>query len=58
MKRKFPNLENRVKQEPIANLAISAVTVAELEYGIAKSQYPENQTVIVFIFSAFSNYSL
>ncbi len=52
MKRKFPNLENIVKREPIANLAISAVTVAELEYGISKSQYPEKNRLLLYSFLA------
>ncbi len=41
MKKKFKHLQDRVQAEPISKLALSAITIAELEYGIAKSAYPE-----------------
>lgn len=41
MKRKYPALIEKVLSESKSSLAVSAVTVAELEYGSAKSLYPK-----------------
>jgi tRNA(fMet)-specific endonuclease VapC len=41
IKNMYPHLFKRVQQEKPENIAISAITLAELEFGIAKSQYPE-----------------
>ncbi len=50
MKRKFPSLENRVKRELLSNLSVSAITVAELEYGVLKSHYPEKNRLLLYAF--------
>ncbi|MBN2341027.1 MAG: type II toxin-antitoxin system VapC family toxin [Deltaproteobacteria bacterium] len=50
IKRKFPHLQVRVQREPLFNIAVSAVTVAELEFGIAKSLYPKKNRVLLFSF--------
>ncbi len=41
MKKKFQKLQNRIKEEYFAEMCLSLITIAELEYGIAKSNYPE-----------------
>ena len=38
---KYPDLYERIQKEKPFTVAISSVTLAELEYGIAKSLYPE-----------------
>jgi len=50
-----PNgLVARVQSMPIEEIAISTVTVAELEYGVANSQYPEaNRLSLVEFLSPF-----
>lgn len=35
-----PGLSDRTKREPVLNLFISEVTLAELKYGVAKSERP------------------
>ncbi len=41
MKKKLKNLQSRVQNEPLFNIALSSITIAELEYGIVKSNYPK-----------------
>ena len=41
IKRKPPTIMAKFRLHPLGELAISAVTQAELEYGVAKSQLPE-----------------
>lgn len=50
MKKKFPNLQERIEKEQLFNIALSSVTVAELEYGIAKSRYPERNRDLLYGF--------
>ena len=51
IKKKYPNLIEKVLEKDTFNIAISAVTVAELEYGIAKSFYPKKNrdTLLEFL---------
>lgn len=54
IKKKFGHLQERIEQEEPFNVAISSITVAELEYGVAKSHYPEkNKTAILEFLSSF-----
>lgn len=54
MKNKFPKLKHRVVSEPLFNIALSSITIAELEYGIAKSAYPErNRNLLCSFVSPF-----
>jgi tRNA(fMet)-specific endonuclease VapC len=50
MKKKFPILQSRIESEPLFNIALSSVTIAELEYGIAKSKYPEKNRELLYGF--------
>ncbi len=52
MKKKFPELQARVQEEPLFNISLSSITVAELEYGIAKSRYPERNRDLFCAFVA------
>ena len=51
IKKKHPPLIEKVLEKDTFNIAISAVTVAELEYGIAKSFYPKKNrdTLLAFL---------
>lgn len=54
MKRQFPGLQDRIEKEGLFNISLSSVTVAELEYGMAKSRYPEkNQELLYGFLSPF-----
>ena len=50
MKKKFPKLQSRIESESLFNIALSSVTVAELEYGIAKSSFPEKNRGLLYGF--------
>ena len=50
IKRKFDYLEARVEQEEPFQIAISSITVAELEYGISKSLYREKNKIALLEF--------
>lgn len=50
MKEKFPKLQSRIESEPLFNIALSSVTVAELEYGIAKSNFPKKNRELLYGF--------
>ncbi|WP_076489996.1 type II toxin-antitoxin system tRNA(fMet)-specific endonuclease VapC [Alkalispirochaeta americana] len=50
MKKKFPKLQSRVESESLFNIALSSVTVAELEYGIAKSNFPNKNRELLYGF--------
>lgn len=50
MKKKFPILQSRIESESLFNIALSSVTIAELEYGIAKSKYPEKNRKLLYGF--------
>ena len=52
IKQMFPKLQYRIEQEPLFNISISAVTIAELEYGIAKSTKPEKNRELLYGFLA------
>ncbi len=51
IKKKYPKLIKKVSENDTFTIAISAVTVAELEYGIAKSLYPKKNrdTLLEFL---------
>ena len=50
MKKKYPELQNRIEKEELFNICLSSVTVAELEYGIAKSMYPDRNRELLYGF--------
>jgi len=52
MKRRYPELQSRVEKESLFSISLSAVTVAELEYGIAKSQFPNRNRELLYGFLA------
>jgi len=52
MKRKYPELQAKVEKTELFNISLSAVTVAELEYGIAKSMYPDQNRELLYGFLA------
>ena len=52
IKKKYPELGDRVEQEEPFSMAISSVTLAELEYGIAKSKFPERNRELLYGFIA------
>lgn len=52
MKRKYLQLQHRVESEELFNISISSITVGELEYGIAKSQYSEKNKEFIYGFLA------
>jgi len=49
--RKFPELNNRVYSSVFGSIAISSVTLAELEYGAALSLYPERNREALLLFA-------
>jgi len=52
MKGNDPSLLDRVEEEGMPGLALSSVTVAELEYGVAKSLYPDKNRLRLYGFLA------
>ncbi len=50
MKKKVPMLQSRIEAQSLFNIALSSVTVAELEYGIAKSKFPERNRELLYVF--------
>lgn len=50
IKQKYSYLQKRVEQEEPFKIAISSITVAELEYGISKSLYPEKNKIALLEF--------
>jgi tRNA(fMet)-specific endonuclease VapC len=52
MRRRAPNLLKRLRQYPVDDIAISSITLAELQYGVAKSARPEHNTVLLAEFCA------
>ena len=50
MKKKYPELQARIEKEELFNICLSSVTVAELEYGIAKSMYPDRNRELLYGF--------
>ena len=54
IKKKFSSLQQRIEKEQPYTIAISAVSVAELEFGIANSLYPEkNREALLEFLSPF-----
>lgn len=51
IKKKYPDLVEKIMKKDNFDISISAVTVAELEYGIAKSFYPKKNrdTLLEFL---------
>jgi tRNA(fMet)-specific endonuclease VapC len=45
IKNKYPHLRIKIEQEIPEYIGISAVSVAELEYGVAKSKFPEHNKI-------------
>jgi len=50
MKKKYPELQARIEKEELFNICLSSVTVAELEYGIEKSMYPDRNRELLYGF--------
>ena len=50
MKGRYSHLQERVEAEDPAHLCLSSITVAELEYGIAKSRYPDKNRELLYGF--------
>jgi len=54
IKKKYEKLLHRIEQEKAFSIGISAITIAELEFGIAKSLYPErNKMALVEFLGSF-----
>lgn len=54
IKKKYKHLQERIEQEEPFNVALSSITVGELEFGVAKSKYPEkNRTAVLEFLSSF-----
>jgi len=52
IKSKFPGLQKIIEETDPSEIAISAITVAELEFGISKSLYPERNKIALLKFLA------
>jgi tRNA(fMet)-specific endonuclease VapC len=52
IKRKPPGLLNRLREIDIHTIAVSSITVAELQYGVAKSARPEQNALALAAFLA------
>jgi tRNA(fMet)-specific endonuclease VapC len=50
IKKKPPAVLKRVRSKQPGQIAVSTITVAELEYGIARSRYPERNRVALLEF--------
>ena len=50
--RKPPNVMKRFKQTKIAQIAVSAITLSELSYGVSKSSKPEQNQIALAQFIA------
>lgn len=50
IKNKYDYLHEKVEKEGSDKIAVSAITVAELEFGIAKSKYPESNKLALLEF--------
>ena len=54
IKQKFIDLQKRIEKEVPYKISISSITVAELEFGISKSLYPEkNKAALLEFLSPF-----
>lgn len=52
MKNKYPELVKKLLSSDPSEIAVSSITVYELEYGAAKSQWPEKNRINVKLFLA------
>ena len=52
MKNKYPELVKKLLNSDPSEMAVSSITVYELEYGAAKSQWPEKNRINVKLFLA------
>ena len=52
IKHRPQRLRNRFDRIPMGNIVISAVTIAELEYGAAKSSRPEQNRAALAVFAS------
>ncbi len=50
LKRKRPAVLRQVRAKPPGDIAISAITLAELEYGVTRSHYPDRNRVALLRF--------
>lgn len=54
IKNRYESIVQKIQSHPPYSIGVSSITVAELEYGIAKSKYPEkNRLVLLEFLSAF-----
>lgn len=50
IKKKPPGVLEKLKSKRLSDIFISSITVAELEYGVAKSNSPENNKIALIEF--------
>ncbi len=55
IKKKPLEVLTTLKQKPKKEIYISSITIAELEYGIAKSQFPEKNRIALIQFLSYFN---
>ena len=55
IKKKFPQLLNKISEHLNDGVYISSLTVAELEYGVSNSQYPEKNRIALLEFLSIFN---
>lgn len=46
IKKKSPNILKHIKRYSVGDIGISSITLAELQYGVAKSQYKKNREAL------------
>jgi tRNA(fMet)-specific endonuclease VapC len=55
IKKKSPNLLDKISEHLNDGIYISSLTVAELEYGVSNSQYPEKNRIALLEFLSIFN---
>jgi len=50
IKRKFESIIEKIRENRVFGISISSITLAELEYGVANSIYPEKNSVALLEF--------
>jgi len=50
IKRKFESIIEKIKENRLLGISISSITLAELEYGVANSIYPEKNSIALLEF--------
>ena len=55
IKKKFDSVLNKIKEHKTSGISISSITLAELEYGVANSMYPEKNTTALLEFLSVFN---